>query len=292
MEAYVVTLSGDLGVAGDRADNAYHVVTATGVNGTAILDGVTITAGNADLVSDTDPKGHGGGLLNQNASPTLSHVTFYTNTAYLGGGMGNFTQSSPTLSHVTFTENSASFGGGIYNQDASGVPINQGLIEKNKATAGGGGIYNYMDCWNILDGVTLQSNQAGTSGAGIFNYKAAITMTVSSFISNTATGVAGGLYNGVSSIAHGGMPSSAYLTGVTFRGNQGRDGGGISNANSNLTILAGRFENNRADSCGGALIDGGDFFDIAGTVIDDTIFEGNVATNFGGGVYYTGGATR
>jgi predicted outer membrane repeat protein len=290
--AHVVTLSGDLGVVGDRADNAYHVVTADGVNDAALVDGVTITAGNADLVSDTDPKGHGGGLLNQSAQPTLNNVIFYTNTAYLGGGMGSFAQSSPALSHVTFIENSAVFGGGIYNQDASGVTINEGRIEQNAATAAGGGIYNYMDCWNTLTDVTLQSNQAGTSGGGIFSYKAAVTITASAFISNTAAGVAGGLYNGAASLNHGGMPGTATLTGVTFRGNQGKNGGGISNANSNLTILSGRFENNRADSCGGALIDGGDFYNIAGTVIHDTIFEGNVATNFGGGVYYTGGTTR
>lgn len=291
-KVHVVTLSGDLGVVGNRADNAYHVMTADGITETAILDGVVITAGHADLVSDTDPRGRGGGLFNQNASPTLSNVTFYTNTAYLGGGMGSFRQSTPALQQVTFTENSAAFGGGIYNQDASGVTFIDGLIERNTATAAGGGIYNYLDCWNTLNGITLQGNQAGTSGAGLFNYKAAVTITASAFISNTAVDLAGGLYNGVASAADGGMPSSAHLTGVTFRGNHGHNGGGISNANSNLTILSGRFENNHADSCGGALIDGGDFFSSAGTVIDATIFEGNSATNFGGGVYYTGGQTR
>ncbi len=290
--AYIVILSGDLGVVGDRADNAYHVVTANGVTETATLDGVTITGGNADLVSDTEPQGRGGGLLNQIASPTLNHVIFYSNTAYLGGGMGNFAQSAPTLNDVTFTANGAGFGGAIYNQDASGVTFNEGRIAQNQATAAGGGIYNYLDCWNLLDNVTLQSNQAGTSGAGLFNYKAAVTATASSFVSNTAAEVGGGLYNGVSSMAHGGLPSSAHLTGVTFRGNQARNGGGISNANSNLTILSGRFERNHAASCGGALIDGGDFFNIAGTVIHDTLFEGNVAGNFGGGVYYAGGTTR
>ncbi|HNT77659.1 MAG TPA: choice-of-anchor Q domain-containing protein [Anaerolineae bacterium] len=290
--AHVATLSGDLGIVGDRADNAYHVVTANGVDATALLDGVTITGGNADLVSDTDPQGHGGGLLNQSASPTLNHVTFYTNTAYLGGGMGNFTQSAPTLNQVTFIENAANFGGGIYNQDASGVTFNAGRMAQNRVTVAGGGIYNYMDCGNILDNVTLQRNQSGTGGAGIFNYKAAVTVTASSFISNVAGSVGGGLYNGISSQAHGALPSSAHLTDVIFRGNHAHNGGGISNANSALTILAGRIENNRADSCGGGLIDGGDFFSIAGTVIDDTVFEGNVATNFGGGVYYTGGATR
>ena len=40
-------LSGDIGTAGDSSDNSYHVVTASGVGPTAVLDGFTITAGHS-----------------------------------------------------------------------------------------------------------------------------------------------------------------------------------------------------------------------------------------------------
>ncbi len=42
-------LSGDIGAAGN-GDNSYHVVTGSGVASTAILDGFTITAGNATVL--------------------------------------------------------------------------------------------------------------------------------------------------------------------------------------------------------------------------------------------------
>src|SRR5262249_10952971 len=39
--------SGDIGTPGDAADNSYHVVTSEGLSAAAVLDGFTVTAGNA-----------------------------------------------------------------------------------------------------------------------------------------------------------------------------------------------------------------------------------------------------
>lgn len=91
-----------------KGTNAYHVVTASGVNETAILDGFTITAGYAE-------SGSGGGMLNDNASPKLSNLSFYGNWGEHGGGMANINNGSPTLLAVTFSGNSAKSGGGMYN---------------------------------------------------------------------------------------------------------------------------------------------------------------------------------
>ncbi|NQV19185.1 MAG: hypothetical protein HQ534_11680, partial [Armatimonadetes bacterium] len=54
-------LSGDIGTPGDNSDNCYHVFyhpNGLGLTGSAILDGFTITGGNAD----EDPHWGGGGL--------------------------------------------------------------------------------------------------------------------------------------------------------------------------------------------------------------------------------------
>ena len=49
--ANVTILSGDIGVGGNSSDNCYHVVTADAtVTASAILDGFTITGGNANGV--------------------------------------------------------------------------------------------------------------------------------------------------------------------------------------------------------------------------------------------------
>jgi hypothetical protein len=72
-------LSGDIGVKDDASDNSYHVVYNSAVNETAILDGFTITGGNAD---GSSPDNDGGGMYNKNNSdPILKNITFKANAA-------------------------------------------------------------------------------------------------------------------------------------------------------------------------------------------------------------------
>ena len=114
LEAYETTLSGDIGTQGDNADNSYHVVTGSGTDGTAVLDGLTITAGNAD---GSHPHDDGGGVSCIQGSPTLIRCTITGNEAWWdGGGMYNET-SHPIVSDCTFDANSTGLlGGGIYNR--------------------------------------------------------------------------------------------------------------------------------------------------------------------------------
>jgi hypothetical protein len=81
----LTTLSGDIGTVGDASDNSYHVVTGGGTDATAILDGFTITGGNAN---DVFPNSVGGGMYNNSSSPTLATLIFSNNHA-LSGGMYN-----------------------------------------------------------------------------------------------------------------------------------------------------------------------------------------------------------
>ena len=75
-------LSGDLGAKGNPEDNAYHVFYHDHLDLTgAILDGVTITGGNA---SDDATHGYGGGMSNWNSSPTLTNVAISGNSANSG----------------------------------------------------------------------------------------------------------------------------------------------------------------------------------------------------------------
>ena len=102
-------LSGDIGVVGNNSDNRYHVVTASGTDSTAVLDGFTITAGNAD---GSDPYDRGGGMDNDNSSPTLSNVTFSGNSADFGGGMYNDDNSSPSVRNSILWNNQDNSGTG------------------------------------------------------------------------------------------------------------------------------------------------------------------------------------
>ncbi len=80
-------LSGDIGTQGITSDNSYHVVTSNGLDNTAILDGFTVTGGNADG-SDSDD--NGGGIYNTNSNPTLNNLIVSSNSAdFYGGGIYN-----------------------------------------------------------------------------------------------------------------------------------------------------------------------------------------------------------
>ena len=78
---HVTTLSGDIGTPGNNSDNSHHVVSAMmGPGNGAVLDGFTITGGNAG-------SGFGGGMIISGiSSPTVRNCIFTGNTASLGAG--------------------------------------------------------------------------------------------------------------------------------------------------------------------------------------------------------------
>ncbi len=96
------------------ADNCYHVVTGSNVDDTGVLDGFTISGGNAD---GTQPDQTGGGMYTNDGNPTVNNCTFTENSADNdGGGMYNF-ESSPTLTNCIFSGNWARVdGGGMRNE--------------------------------------------------------------------------------------------------------------------------------------------------------------------------------
>ena len=127
-------LSGDIGTVGNAADNVYHVVTATGVGGTAVLDGFSITGGRA---TGEGADGRGGGIYLDNANPSLRHLALLGNSANQGGGIFYSTGGgSPLLVNVVLSGNTAATGGGLYNAAGSPALINVTFSE-NSATLGG-----------------------------------------------------------------------------------------------------------------------------------------------------------
>ena len=191
--ANVTVLSGEIGVAGIE-DNSFHVLTGGGANNTALLDGFTVTAGNADGAL---PHNHGGGMLNENSTPVLMHVTFEGNSADYGGGLYNYNGSDAALTDVSFHNNSATFhGGGIYNSYSSPTLVNI-TFSQNHASASAGGLANYYS-HPTLTNVTFSGNVAGLYGGGIaqsFSHPTLINVT---FSGNSASTQGGGIFNDAS----------------------------------------------------------------------------------------------
>ncbi len=172
----VTVLSGDIGAVGSNSDNSYHVVVGSGTDNTAVLDGVTITGGNATGSTEN----MGGGLLNAAGSPSLRHCILIDNVAMYGGGVCNL-GGSPVLTNCRLIGNmSFYFGGGICNFDSNPVLISCTLSGNgNFTSADGGGIYcagtsspslNSTILWlNSRSGGTSESAQiyAGTGAPAV-----------------------------------------------------------------------------------------------------------------------------
>jgi predicted outer membrane repeat protein len=207
----------DLTTVTGNTTNSYHVVIgATG----AILDGFTITAGNANFNDNLNPDGNGGGMLNDSGSnPTLTNLIFRGNsTSYYGGGMLNWNSSSPILTNVTFNGNSAgSDGGGMFNWNSSSPALTNVTFNGNSALVGGG-MYNYISSNSTLSNVTFYGNTATyLGGGGMYNDGSSPTLTNVTFSNNSATTFGGGMYNGAG--------SNPQIRNTIFWGNTALSGG-------------------------------------------------------------------
>jgi hypothetical protein len=175
-------LSGDIDGDGTLSGNAYHVVSSSVAYTTTVLDGFSITAGNANSVSNPDDRG--GGIYNNGGSPTLINVTFYGNNASSAGGGMATNNGSPIMTNVNFSGNSAQLGGAMYNTDNSPTLTNV-TFYGNSASFYGGGMYNFSANPTLIN-ATFYGNDAVISGGGMYNYSSSLTLTNATFYGNDA----------------------------------------------------------------------------------------------------------
>jgi uncharacterized repeat protein (TIGR01451 family) len=291
-----------------QGSNARHVlwldgVTNASLTGATVLDGFTVTGGNAygDVSPDTDGGGMycAGNASGRACSPTLRNLIVSGNQAYNyrsdaissnGGGMYNNGASggvsSPALTDVTFRGNRASTlqrgdgnGGGMYNNGYSGVSS------------------------PTLTNVTFSGNQAdGTDrgyGGGMYNNGdsgvSSPTLTNVTFSDNLAAGVLSNSYGG--GMYNNGIygTSSPTLTDVTFHGNRANApsgysyGGGVYNYGlygaSSPTLTNVTFRGNQASNGGGMFNNGSS--GVSSPTLANVTFSGNQA-GYGGGMYSQG----
>jgi parallel beta-helix repeat protein len=222
----VVTGSGSTLSFSNNSENSYHVFyhpSSTNLTASAVLDGFTITGGYPN------ENGHysGGGIYNNNVSPSFNNCTFTgnsTESTSSGGGMYN-TNSSPGITNCTFSYNSTRTGGGIYDQISTSNITSSNFIG-NKASYHGGGIYTNNTGAISVTSCSFSDNYAGNAG-GIFIKDANPTVTNCTFINNSVNYDGGGMY------IHSCSPS---LINCTFSQNtSSRYGGGIYLTSSSST---------------------------------------------------------
>lgn len=173
----VTTLSGDIGVPNDSADNCYHVVicaNAVSNNDTAVFDGFTVTRGNArnntiniTVNGRTIAQGGGGGICSRFASSYIANCTITRNSANEGAGMFGY-QSKFVMDNCHVTNNTAGSvfgdgeGGGVDNLGSSSI-ITNCVITGNSAMQSGGGIYYHSNSM-IVDRCIITGNTAYNGG--------------------------------------------------------------------------------------------------------------------------------
>ncbi len=258
--ANITILSGDLKNDDIRFtnndENVYHVV--TGASG-AILDGFTITAGNASGVSPND---RGGGMYNINdSSPTLANLIFYRNGAEdSGGGMHN-SSSNPTLMNVTFNDNYSNEDGGGMSNYASD-PIVTNVIFNDNFGYQGGGVTNAYSSFPTFTNVTFSNNRA-PYGGGMFNHQSGPYLVNVVFKNNSAYADGGGMFD---------YSSYSGLVNVTFDGNLADDGGGMFIRSGSSTLRHVTFSGNWAENTGGGI-----YNEANNLTIRNTIFWNNTS---------------
>lgn len=210
-------LSGDIG-AGGNADNSYNVVKGSGTNSTAVLDGFTISGGNANVTNASwiNPERSGGGMYNNGGSPTVRYCSFISNNAStFGGGMFNYQGSAATVLNCSFKANTANDGGGLSSFLSSPNVINT-VFSGNTAFEGGGLSTNQAST-PLVTNCSFSGNSA-TFGGGMFIDSSGVTVANSIVWGNSSSvGVDPG--NGSrainNSIVEGGCPGLTTCTNVT-----------------------------------------------------------------------------
>jgi predicted outer membrane repeat protein len=285
----ITVLSGDIdnddttdsdGIVQDYANihgsNAYIVVYMDGISaavtGTTVLDGFTITAGQAN----------GGGIYTNGAG-------MYCNGAYSGG------LCSPTLANLTFVGNDAqSTGGGLLNVGSNGgvssPAISDSVFRNNHADQGGAICNNgYAGTANpTLLRVTFSYNSA-TGGGAVYNWGGSHGTSSPSFAQVTfdhnsaANGAGGAVYND----GQGGHSNPTFLK-ATFSYNSALyNGGAVSNdgsylGESNPSFTGAYFDHNTANY-GGAIYSNATNSGVSSPSLSRVTFTGNGATGGYGG---------
>lgn len=174
-------LSGDIGMANNSSDNAYHVVIAAGTdNANTKLYNFIIENGRTDFsapsmnVNGITVSGiMGAGMANQanvqgsttNKGCDIMYCTFRDNVGYYGA-LSNAFCNNVTVFGTKVMRDSAASGGGIANLGPGTVHIYHSRVSGNKASYEGGGIYS-RKCNVYIYNSLVTGNYTNGSGGGI-----------------------------------------------------------------------------------------------------------------------------
>lgn len=190
-------LAGNDSGTANLTDNSYRIFVGSGVASTAILDGFTIRAANANGSSASNWDRGGGIIILNNGNPTVRNCTFIANRCTFGGGAAYVFTASATFTNCRFENNvGGSYGGAFDMNNVVGNFDRCVFIGNSAARAGacesyGGSQTRYTNC--IFSGNTATGSGGG--GALWIGVNSAVTVRNSTFVANSATTLAGCIIN-------------------------------------------------------------------------------------------------
>ncbi len=251
-----------------------------GADAGAVLDGFTLTNGRG---------ASGGGIYNNNASPTLRNLWIKGNsTDNDGGGIFNGNNSSPVMTDITISNNTARYGAGMFNRANSSPIMSRVVIKNNAPVEDGGGMYNDDASSPSMTNVIISGNTA-KNGAGMYNRNNSSPIIINGLIVNNAANTNGGAIRNESNSA----PS---LTNVTISNNTGSTSIYATNGTTSISNSIVFGNTSAAYSAQYSLIQGNTNFtngnlDASGVTLNDVFFDptngnyilknGSVAINAG-----------
>jgi len=251
-----------------RQDNCYSVVTSSGNNTTAILDGFIIRNGNANGNKYEWPynKARGGGIFVLSGRPVIRNCILTLNAALdAGGGISNHSSNASIIDCDIVGNYSSSRGSGLYGT-ASGPSIVgcRFIMNSTEYGRGGSSLYSH-DGSIVIDDCLFCKNDGGALDSDRSN----TTVTNSLFLGNSNQGDGGAVSND---------DSVATFTNCSFYGNSAKyNGGAMNNDFSTVELDRCTLNGNLAKENGGAV-----FQYASEPNYTNCIFSGNVAYEKGG----------
>ncbi|WP_199118370.1 T9SS type A sorting domain-containing protein [Pedobacter sp. ASV28] len=274
-------LSGDFG----GGVNAHHVVVNTNTISDVVLDGLTITGGNANGTGSVTPgtfaigRNFGAGIfINTSGSVDFKNLIIRNNSSTSTGGGVYFSIPTGAASitnfiAVKFIENTGTRGGALYlvagtSTTPAIVNITDGVFFNNVGTTGGA--LSILRCQTNITSTTFENN-TGSSG-GAVNIEAGITRVNSSKFSNNTSSTSGGAINLYS--------GTVYLSNSILHHNQATTGSGIIAGNTgsggNLYATNNTFYGNKATNSSSAFAIAITNSSLINVKLYNNIFRGNI----------------
>jgi len=268
-----------------RRENSVHILVADGTDQTAVLEGFTVTGGNAyhppyrlGDVPHFDDNDRAGGILNKGSRLTLISCAFVANSA-VGGGSALYSKGPWPIEivHCRFLDNfNWRGGGGAINTYSVSAIMKNCVFERNDSWMSfGAALYTALCHHEIVDCLFSQNGHVGGDGVsavhvwqgdGFFNH--------CEFADNALGAVAVTNH------------SNMLLQSCKFTGNSGDEGGGINcSAISKMKLDKCMFILNNGARGGGVFISSTELR------MTNCLFYANEAKLRGGGALFHGNST-